>query len=80
MREQRRRNTDNDPKKLKNMVKVFQQDWLAPEKTTAYGEAFKRVQANLQKKDAAKKFAFGKIADYFKSKSNMAMQQMTQHP
>jgi hypothetical protein len=66
-----------DPKKLKNMVKVFQQDWLAPEKTTPYGEAYKRVVSKMQQKDAAKKHAFGKIADFFRSKSDMAMQQMT---
>jgi len=32
-----------DPKKLKNLAKALNQDWLNPEKTTVYGEALKRV-------------------------------------
>jgi hypothetical protein len=34
-----------DPKKLKEMAKALNQDWLAPEKTTVYGEALKKVAA-----------------------------------
>src|SRR5215475_2653965 len=32
-----------DDKKLKNMAKALNQDWLNPEKTTVYGEALKNV-------------------------------------
>jgi hypothetical protein len=32
-----------DPKKLKEMAKALNQDWLNPEKTTVYGEALKKV-------------------------------------
>jgi hypothetical protein len=32
-----------DPKKLKQMAKALNQDWLNPEKTTVYGEALKKV-------------------------------------
>jgi hypothetical protein len=50
-----------DPKKLKNMAKALNQDWLNPEKTTVYGEALKNVtrkqqqadQTNAQKEKAA---------------------------
>jgi hypothetical protein len=41
-----------DPKKLKDMAKALNQDWLNPEKTTVYGEALKKVNANLDKKTA----------------------------
>lgn len=41
-----------DPKKLKNMAKALNQDWLNPEKTTVYGEALKKVNAETQAKDA----------------------------
>src|ERR1700689_2838282 len=34
-----------DPKKLKQMAKALNQDWLNPEKTTVYGEALKKVNA-----------------------------------
>lgn len=34
-----------DPKKLKEMAKALNQDWLNPEKTTVYGEALKKVTA-----------------------------------
>ena len=50
-----------DPKKLKEMAKALNQDWLNPEKTTVYGEALKKVTAqagqaaqnDAQKKQAA---------------------------
>lgn len=50
-----------DPKKLKEMAKALNQDWLNPEKTTVYGEALKKVtakagqdaQTDAQKKQAA---------------------------
>jgi hypothetical protein len=32
----------NNQKSFKNMTKVFQQDWMSPEKTSAWGEAYKR--------------------------------------
>lgn len=41
----------NDPKKLKNMAKSLNQDWLSPEKTTVYGEALKRVVGKQQQQD-----------------------------
>lgn len=41
-----------DPKKLKNMAKALNQDWLNPEKTTVYGEALKKVAARGQQTDA----------------------------
>jgi len=41
-----------DPKKLKDMAKALNQDWLNPEKTTVYGEALKKVNSNLDKKTA----------------------------
>lgn len=40
----------SDPKRLKNMAKALNQDWLNPEKTTPYGEALKRVNAKTQQK------------------------------
>lgn len=40
-----------DQKKLKNMAKALNQDWLNPEKTTVYGEALKKVTAQSQQKD-----------------------------
>jgi hypothetical protein len=43
-----------DPKKLRNMAKALNQDWLSPEKTTVYGEALKRVQTKTQQTDAQK--------------------------
>jgi len=43
--------TLGDPKKLKNMAKALNQDWLNPEKTTVYGEALKKVTANQQQQD-----------------------------
>lgn len=46
-----------DPKKLKNMAKALNQDWLNPEKTTVYGEALKKVAANTQQKDQQKQQA-----------------------
>ncbi len=41
-----------DPKKLKNMAKALNQDWLAPEKTTMYGEALKKVAAKTDQQSA----------------------------
>lgn len=71
----------SDTKTLKQMVKVFNQDWLSPEKTTAYGEAYKRVMAKMQNQDAAKKFAFSKLGNFFRnmvqSNQSRALQQMT---
>jgi hypothetical protein len=51
----------SDPKKLKDMAKALNQDWLNPEKTTVYGEALKKVtakagqdaQTDAQKQQAA---------------------------
>lgn len=43
--------TLGDQKKLKNMAKALNQDWLNPEKTTVYGEALKKVTAQQQQKD-----------------------------
>jgi len=43
-----------DPKKLKNMAKALNQDWLNPEKTTVYGEALKKVAAKTQQTADAK--------------------------
>jgi len=47
----------SDPKKLKNMAKALNQDWLNPEKTTVYGEALKKVNAKTQETDAKKQQA-----------------------
>jgi hypothetical protein len=46
-----------DPKKLKEMARALNQDWLAPEKTTVYGEALKKVtaQAGQQAQNDAQK-------------------------
>jgi hypothetical protein len=41
-----------DPKKMKEMAKALNQDWLNPEKTTVYGEALKKVNANIDQKTA----------------------------
>jgi hypothetical protein len=46
--------TMGDPKKMKNMAKALNQDWLNPEKTTVYGEALKKVNAKTQQTDAQK--------------------------
>jgi len=42
-----------DDKKLKNMAKALNQDWLNPEKTTVHGEAMKNVAAQGQQKQNA---------------------------
>ncbi|HEX4503172.1 MAG TPA: hypothetical protein VH187_18720 [Scandinavium sp.] len=42
--------TLGDPKKLKNMAKALNQDWLNPEKTTVYGEALKKTIAQTEQK------------------------------
>jgi hypothetical protein len=42
----------SDPKKLKEMGKALNQDWLDPEKTTVYGEALKKVGAKQKQTDA----------------------------
>jgi hypothetical protein len=41
-----------DPKKMKEMAKALNQDWLNPEKTTVYGEALKKVNSNIDQKTA----------------------------
>lgn len=43
--------TTHDPKKLKNMAKALNQDWLNPEKTTVYGEALKKVGAKTAQQE-----------------------------
>jgi hypothetical protein len=55
-----------DPKKLKNMAKALNQDWLNPEKTTVHGEALKRVAAQTDQKDQQKQQARGGIMGIFK--------------
>jgi len=42
-----------DSKKLKNMAKALNQDWLNPEKTDVYREALKNVMAQQQQKGEA---------------------------
>lgn len=50
-----------DPKKLKEMARALNQDWLDPQKTTVYGDALKKVtakagqdaQTDAQKQQAA---------------------------
>jgi hypothetical protein len=37
-----------DPKKLKDLAKALNQDWLDPSKTTVYGEALKKVAAKTK--------------------------------
>ena len=56
-----------DPKKLKNMAKALNQDWLNPDKTTVHGEALKRVAAKTQQTDQQKQQAKGGIQNLFKS-------------
>lgn len=46
-----------DPKKLKQMAKALNQDWLNPEKTTVYGDALKRVAAKTQQTEQQKEQA-----------------------
>jgi hypothetical protein len=46
-----------DPKKLKNMAKALNQDWLNPEKTTVYGEALKKVTSKTQQTEEGKQQA-----------------------
>jgi hypothetical protein len=52
-----------DPKKLKAMAKALNQDWLAPEKTTVYGEALKKVASKTEQtagqKEQAKQGVMG---------------------
>ena len=55
-----------DPKKLKNMAKALNQDWLNPEKTTVYGEALKRTLQKTQQGDQAKQQARGGIMNMFR--------------
>jgi hypothetical protein len=55
-----------DPKKLKNMAKALNQDWLNPEKTTVYGEALKRVANEEQQTGAKKQQAKTGIQNLFK--------------
>ena len=56
----------NDPKKLKNMAKALNQDWLAPEKTTVYGEALKNVTAKSKQSEQQKQQAKQGIMSIFK--------------
>lgn len=55
-----------DPKKLKNMAKALNQDWLNPEKTTVHGEALKRVAAKTQQTDQGKQQAKTGLQNLFK--------------
>lgn len=55
-----------DPKKLKNMAKALNQDWLNPEKTTVYGEALKRVAAKTDQTDQQKQQAKTGLMGLFK--------------
>lgn len=55
-----------DPKKLKNMAKALNQDWLNPEKTTVHGEALKRVAAKTQQTDQSKQQAKTGLQNLFK--------------
>jgi hypothetical protein len=60
--------TLGDPKKLKNMAKALNQDWLNPEKTTVYGEALKKVTAKQKQQDqqnAQKQTAAQKLKETF---------------
>lgn len=43
-----------DNKRMKNMGKALNQDYLNPEKTTVYGEALKRVAASSDQKEKSK--------------------------
>jgi hypothetical protein len=56
----------NDPKKLKNMAKALNQDWLNPEKTTVYGEALKNVTAKTQQTEQQKAQAKQGLMGIFK--------------
>jgi hypothetical protein len=57
----------SDPKKLKNMAKALNQDWMNPERTTVYGEALKKVNAKTQQTDAQKQQAQTGIKSMFRS-------------
>ena len=52
-------NVLGNPKKLKNMAKSLNQDWLSPEKTTVYGEALKAHLSKQQQKDQARQGLMG---------------------
>jgi hypothetical protein len=56
----------SDPKKMKNMAKALNQDWLNPEKTTVYGEALKKVNAKTQQTDTQKQQAATGIKGLFR--------------
>lgn len=69
--------TLSDPKKLKNMAKALNQDWLNPEKTTVYGEALKKVAEQVKQKEAQegkKQQAAQGIKDLFKKLINKQQQ------
>jgi hypothetical protein len=51
----------NDPKKLKNMAKALNQDWLNPEKTTVYKQALENVLKQQQAKGQAAQGLMGVI-------------------
>lgn len=63
-----------DPKKLKNMAKALNQDWLNPEKTTVYGEALKNVMAQQGKKDQATQGLKGMIMKLLGQKQTLQRQ------
>jgi hypothetical protein len=69
-----------DPKKLKNMAKALNQDWLNPEKTTPYGEALKRVAGETQKKDSQKQQAKQGIMGIFKKLVGKGQPQAQMNP
>jgi hypothetical protein len=64
-----------DPKKLKNMAKALNQDWLNPEKTTVHGEALKRVQTKTQQTEAQKSQAKQGLMGIFRKLMSRGQQQ-----
>jgi len=52
-------NVLGNPKKLKLMAKALNQDWLAPEKTTVYGDALKQHLSKQQQKQQASQGLMG---------------------
>jgi len=66
-----------DPKKLKEMAKALNQDWLNPEKTTVYGDALKKVTAKAGQ-DAQQKADQQKAATGLKGLFQKLMQKNQQ--
>jgi len=64
-----------DPKKLKQMAKALNQDWMNPEKTTVHGEALKRVASETQKKDEGKQKAKTGLMGIFQNLMKRGQQQ-----